>query len=153
MAVRDAITIDWSGLEVLPIDECEALLREHHVGRVGFVDAGSPVVLPVNYALDGHAVVFRTGRGSKLANATMRRPVCFEIDAYDPTEHTGWSVLVKGIAEEEIGPVEIARLDGLPVRPWTRPDLRHCWVRILAEEISGRRIRKAAVTGDPTSGD
>ena len=39
---------------------------------------------------------------------------------------------------------EIARLERLPVRPWSRPDLRDHWVRIMVEELTGRRIGPSA---------
>ncbi len=134
------LDLDWSGLEVLSYDECRRLLSDESVGRVGFVQDGSPVILPVNYVLVGGTVVFRSGRGSKLESALMSRPVCVEIDSWDVMEHTGWSVLAKGIAEHVIDSDEIDKLEQLPVRPWTRPDVRHEWIRVMIEELSGRRI-------------
>jgi uncharacterized protein len=131
---------DWSGLEVLSGDECRRLLSTTAVGRVGFVDAGSPMILPVNFAMDGHAVVFRSAPGSKLAAAMLQRPVAFEIDDWDPMDHTGWSVLATGVADLVDEPDDVARLERLPVRPWSRPDVRDRWVRVMVEELSGRRI-------------
>lgn len=132
--------VDWSGLEILSADECHAHLRLGSVGRIGFVDAGSPVILPVNYTMDGPAIVFRTAAGSKLSVGMMQRPVCFEIDDWDAMGHTGWSVLAKGIADEVLAEDEVARLEQLPVRPWSRPDLRDHWVRVMVEELTGRRV-------------
>jgi hypothetical protein len=54
--------------------------------------------------------------------------------------HSGWSVLAKGVADEVLDTAEIERLEQLPVRPWSRPDLRDHWVRIMVEELTGRRI-------------
>ncbi len=139
-ASESGLDLDWSGLEVLSYDECRRLLSAESVGRVGFIQDGSPVILPVNYVLHGGTVVFRSGRGSKLESALMSRPVCVEIDSWDVMEHTGWSVLAKGIAEHVIDSDEIDRLEQLPVRPWTRPDVRHEWIRVMIEELSGRRI-------------
>ena len=136
------LDLDWSGLEVLPYDECRRLLESTPVGRVGFVQDGSPVILPINFLLDGGSIVFRTGRGSKLESALMGRPVCIEVDSWDVQEHEGWSVLAKGIAEHVTDGAEIDRLDELPVKPWSRPDLRHEWIRVMLEELSGRRIHK-----------
>lgn len=133
---------DWSGLEVLTVDECRQLLSSTAVGRVGFVDAGSPVILPVNFALDAASVVFRSAPGSKLAAAMLQRPVAFEVDSWDPVNHTGWSVLATGVADLVLEPDEVTRLERLPVRPWSRPDLRDQWVRVLVEELTGRRIRR-----------
>ena len=132
--------LDWSGLVVMDLDECLQRLRSEPVGRLGLVDRGEPVILPVNYALDGRSVVFRTAHGSKLAAAIMQAPVCFEVDGWDTMDHSGWSVLVKGIADEVLDDDEIARLAELPTRPWSHPELRVNWVRIMPEEITGRRV-------------
>ena len=70
----------------------------------------------------------------------MQRPVCFEVDHWDTMSHTGWSVLAKGVADEVLDAEEIAQLERLPVRPWSRPDLRDHWVRIMVEELTGRRV-------------
>ncbi len=121
VSVNDSTDQDWSGLEILSDEQCLARLRSSTVGRVGFVDAGSPSILPVNYALDGRAIVFRSAPGSKLSAGMMQRPVAFEIDAWNAVDHLGWSVLAKGIADEVLDGEEIARLEQLPVRPWSRP--------------------------------
>ena len=47
-----------SGFEVLERRECLRLLAGEVVGRVGVVEAGSPLVLPVNYALDGDVIAW-----------------------------------------------------------------------------------------------
>lgn len=139
--MQEQADLDWSGLEILSDAECHEHLAMGAVGRIGFVDEGSPVILPVNYTLDGRAIVFRTAAGSKLSVGMMQRPVCFEVDEWDTLTHTGWSVLAKGVADEVLDDAEIARLETLPVRPWSRPDLRDHWVRIMVEELTGRRIR------------
>ncbi len=133
-------SLDWSGLVILDVEQCYELLRREPVGRLGFVDHAEPVILPVNYAVDGRSIVLRTGQGSKLSTALMAQPVCLEIDGWDTLDHTGWSVLVKGVAEAVDDPAVTDRLDQLPVRPWSRPDLRRQWVRIMVEEVSGRQI-------------
>ena len=66
-----SLPLDHSGLGVLPLEECRRRLQAAKVGRVSFVDQGEPVILPVNHALDGEAVVFRTAAGSKLTARTM----------------------------------------------------------------------------------
>ena len=131
---------DWAGLEVLGVDACYDRIRHAHVGRIGFVQAGEVLVLPVNMALDGHHVVFRTGHGSKLSAAAMGSPVCVEVDDWDDFSHTGWSVVARGLAEHVLDDEAIARYETLPVRPWSSPELRHQWVRVTVEEISGRQI-------------
>ncbi|MGB6059458.1 MAG: pyridoxamine 5'-phosphate oxidase family protein [Microthrixaceae bacterium] len=142
MAERDSgeLNLDWTGLEVLGSEECFQLLRNTVVGRIGFVESGGPVILPVNFAVDGRAVVFKTGEGSKLSAALMQEPVCLEIDSWDTMSHTGWSVLAKGVADVVLDPDETDRLELLPVQPWTRPDVRSHWVRVMIEDLTGRRI-------------
>lgn len=133
-------SLDWSGLEILTLEECEAKLRAAPIGRLGFVSAGEPTILPINFLFHDGKVVFRTAGGSKLAAAMMERPVCVEVDGWNALEHNGFSVLVKGIAEEVIDGATIAELDALPIRPWSHPELRTHWVIVRPTEVSGRAI-------------
>ncbi len=135
---------DWAGLVTLDLDECYRRLAREPVGRLGFVDQGSPVILPVNFAIDGRSVVFRTGAGSKLAAAIMERPVCLEVDGWDGFNHDGWSVVVKGTAQEVDDRDDVARFESLPVRPWAQPDLRCHWIRVRPDEVTGRQITPEA---------
>jgi nitroimidazol reductase NimA-like FMN-containing flavoprotein (pyridoxamine 5'-phosphate oxidase superfamily) len=45
-------------VEALTVSECRELLREHHFGRLAFLDAVGvlPVIIPVNYSLDEDTV-------------------------------------------------------------------------------------------------
>ncbi len=144
------LDLDWAGSEILGIDDCWRLVDTQAVGRIGLVDAGSPVILPVNIARDGSRIVFRTGPGSKLAAAMLQRPVCVEVDHWDPMQHTGWSVVAKGVADHVLDPDELDRLDRLPVRPWSNPDRRPEWVRVMVTELTGRRLRHGEL-GHPTA--
>jgi uncharacterized protein len=119
--------------------ECFALLAKEHLGRVAVVDDRGPVVFPVNFVLDRHMVVFRTGEGTKLDAAGRGGRVAFEIDGADAAAHTGWSVLVRGEAVEVTGPAELARLRKLPLAPWA-PGAKAHYVRILPALLTGRRI-------------
>jgi Pyridoxamine 5'-phosphate oxidase len=58
-----------TGLEVLDRDECLRLLASQPVGRVAVVVDGSPMIFPVNYALDGESIVFRSDAGSKISGS------------------------------------------------------------------------------------
>ena len=132
-------TLDYSGLEVLSYEDCRALLSIAQVGRLGFVESGGPVILPVNFAMDGSRVVFRTGRGSKLSAAVMNAPVCLEIDHWDDKSRTGWSILAKGFAEHVTG-TDTERFERLGIVGAAVDVARPCWVRIITDEITGRRI-------------
>jgi hypothetical protein len=126
------------GLEELDRDECLRLLARCSLGRVGVVVSGRPLMFPVNFTLDGEAVVFRSDEGTKI-HAARNGPVAFECDGMDAMYHTGWSVLLLGEAEEVRNPVEVARLERLPLGPWC-PGPKPIWLRLRARSITGRRI-------------
>ena len=119
--------------------ECFELLADEQLGRVAVTDERGPVVFPVNFVLDRHTVVFRTGPGTKLHAASQGRRVCFEADGTDAATRTGWSVLVRGEITEVTDPAELARLRELPLRVWAPGDRDH-YVRILPAVLTGRRI-------------
>jgi nitroimidazol reductase NimA-like FMN-containing flavoprotein (pyridoxamine 5'-phosphate oxidase superfamily) len=132
-----------TGIEILDRDTCLERLRADVIGRLGIAPHGTPLVLPVNYAMDGDHVVFRTGAGSKLS-AAERGPACFEIDGFDRENHAGWSVLVQGRLEEvtEHQHRELTRLRTVGVSPWI-PEGRDHWMRLVPSSITGRCVRPA----------
>ena len=122
--------------ELIELDreECLALLAAGRVGRFAVASMNdAPLVVPVNYVMDGDAVVFRTAAGEKLAQ--LRRRASFEVDGLDQPTETGWSVLVRGFAYEATS-WEVAHLD---LEPWAAGD-KDRWVRIVPTAITGRRI-------------
>ncbi len=129
-----------TGIEVIDRRECLALLAAEDFGRIGIIEGGSPLVLPVNYALDGEAIILRSGEGSKLA-AARRTSACFEIDRHDSERHEGWSVVARGRLEE-VSPYEgpaLERLAALP-HPWADGDRSHV-LRLVIASVQGRRVR------------
>lgn len=130
--------VDHAGLEVLPFSECLRLLASVPVGRVGFFADGEVVMLPVNHAVDGHDVIFRTDNGSKLARLSDEFLVGFEADAYDEKAESGWSVVLTGRADIVDSDAEIARLDGIGLRTWGHAE-RPYWIRVRPVSITGRR--------------
>jgi len=138
MKTEDART----GLEWVEERDCLRLLATKDVGRLGFVRGGSPEIVPVNYVLDGDAVVFATGPGSKLAGAATGASVVFEIDDIDPTTRSGWSVIIHGMAYEVTDfdrPALVERVRSLPLNPWADGNRPHL-IRISPRFITGRRI-------------
>ena len=119
--------------------ECFGLLAQEHLGRVAFVDDLGPIVVPVNFILDRHMVVFRTDEGTKLDAACRGSRVAFEIDGADEAARTGWSVVVRGETVEVTDPAELVRLRKLPLDPWA-PGAKTHYVRILPAKLTGRRI-------------
>lgn len=132
--------LDHAGLEILTMDECRTLLAASPVGRIAFLDRGDPIILPITIGLWDGAVVFTTAPGSKLEAAVMNRAVAIEVDQWDAETHEGWSVLVKGMATMVEDGREIDGLDRLSVKSWSRPEVPKSWVRIVANEITGRRV-------------
>ncbi len=130
---------DRNEIEVLDQDTCLGLLASEPLGRVAFLEAGAPRILPVNHLVDGRSVVFRSALGAKLDAAERNRAMAFEVDRYDGSQGTGWSVLLTGLAEVVDDADEIARLGELGLRSWAMgPEHDPQWVRIRIEEISGR---------------
>ncbi|MDY7105838.1 MAG: pyridoxamine 5'-phosphate oxidase family protein [Actinomycetota bacterium] len=128
-----------TGLVTIDPGECWQLLASNQVGRLAVNIAGRPDVFPINYALDGETIVFRTEGGTKLAGALLGSGVAFEVDEIDVAARTGWSVVVHGEAQE-IGDVEgLLDAEDLPLDVWS-PATKSRWVRIVPSEISGRRL-------------
>ena len=145
-------------LATLTTDECRALVVTHRprLGRLAFVAGEWPLVLPVNFVLEGDVLYCRSAAGSKLAAAARggpRRPaasllrpaatrgdrVAFEIDHIDEVWEEGWSLLAFGHLREVEDPAELARVRQLPLRPWASGDKPY-YLRLEILSLSGRRI-------------
>jgi nitroimidazol reductase NimA-like FMN-containing flavoprotein (pyridoxamine 5'-phosphate oxidase superfamily) len=98
-----------------------------------------PAIFPVNYRVIDGAIVFRTAPGSKLSAAAEGAVVAFEVDDYQLTDRSGWSVLAVGRAEvvddpELAGKARLAHLE--PFADGSRATM----VRIEPTFVSGRRL-------------
>lgn len=126
-------------LQTLSPDECLALLERGGVGRAGFASPEGIVILPVNFAFSGRAIIFRTAPDTLLA-VHAHGSMSFEADAIDEGLREGWSVLVQGHAHEVSDDHEVSHLERVTgLDPWTG-GARDVWVRIAPTRISGRRI-------------
>jgi nitroimidazol reductase NimA-like FMN-containing flavoprotein (pyridoxamine 5'-phosphate oxidase superfamily) len=136
--------LDPGSLDEIESDECWRLLATQPIGRVGVIVGQYPLIFPVNYAVVGEQIVFQTGAGTKLW-ATNRSNVTFEVDELDLVHRSGWSVMVRGAAHEvsvERNPILKERAEVRGAVPWA-PGPRNHLVRMVADQISGRRIRPA----------
>ena len=138
---------DSSGLEILDRDECLRLLASVPVGRIVFTHRALPAVQPVNFIVDGEAIIIRTIPGSKMHGATQDTVVAFEADEINIDEHSGWSVTVVGHASVVEDPDERRRLDALPLRPWA-PGERDHFLRIPVDMVTGRRLHAGGARPD-----
>ena len=129
-------------LEVLTEDQCIDMLATRKLGRIAFSVADRIEIFPVNYATDRAIVVFRIAPGTKLETVTTSR-VAFEVDDWDEDQRTGWSVVLKGVAQEVTAGTDpfAATLRTRNVWPLA-PGERDHWIAIYPSEISGRRFRR-----------
>jgi hypothetical protein len=136
--LNGAVELDQNGLQVLDRDQCMRLLATTGFGRIAITSGALPAILPVNFRLFGDEILFRTARGTKLDAATKNAVVAFEVDAMDPLEHSGWSVMVTGVArqvaDDELSPSVRARI------PRWAPGGDSCVVAVSTEMVTGRRL-------------
>jgi len=130
---------DPCALRTLSPVECFDLLEPGGVGRVAFTSAGEIMILPVNFAMTGKSIIFRTAPDTLLA-VYANAKVSFEADGLDDARHEGWSVLVHGHAHKVTDERDVKHLeDGTRLEPWAA-GARDVYVRIAPTRISGRRI-------------
>ncbi|WP_432129978.1 pyridoxamine 5'-phosphate oxidase family protein [Streptomyces tendae] len=128
--------------------ECWQRLGTHGIGRISYtVGPGreAPVVVPVNFLVDGRSVVYRTDPAG-AAGVRVGEAVAFEADHVDEQTGLGWSVLLAGTAEH---PADRETLEALERRLGTGPwagGKRDLWVRVLPDRVSGRVIQPLRAT-------
>jgi hypothetical protein len=139
---------DRNGLVVLDRVECLRLLAGAAFGRVAITEGALPAILPVNYRLVGERVVFSTAAGAKLRAATAHTVVAFEVDHLDVMSHSGWSVLVTGMARPVHDEAEAVALWAAGVPRWLAGD-GAALVTVGTERISGRRLVRTGPSDGP----
>jgi nitroimidazol reductase NimA-like FMN-containing flavoprotein (pyridoxamine 5'-phosphate oxidase superfamily) len=121
-------------------DECLALLRVSTVGRIGVVENGAPIVLPVNYRLVESRgptwLTIRTRPGNVIDRGGLA--VALEIDDIDPASHEGWSVLVRGTLSH-VDPDAADFRARFDPEPWVTEE-RDSWLVIEPFSITGRHL-------------
>lgn len=128
-------------MSILTSDECYGLLGTREIGRLGVLAEQYPLIIPMNYAMDEGIIVVRSRPGLKLSSA-QHANVTFQVDDINERTRGGWSVLVRGQAEEvstDHSPEIIDRTEQTNLKPWA-PGADFHWVRIIPHGISGRRI-------------
>jgi nitroimidazol reductase NimA-like FMN-containing flavoprotein (pyridoxamine 5'-phosphate oxidase superfamily) len=122
-------------------DECLALLRETSVGRIVFTRHAMPAIRPVNHLVDGRAIIIRTHLGAAIVSHTADANgvvVCYEADDLDPVRHTGWSVIVTGLARIVTDPAAIERYSS-QLEPWIAGEMDYV-LSIDPRFVSGIRL-------------
>lgn len=134
--------------------ECWQLLASTSLGRVVFTHRAMPAIRPVNHIVEGRKIIIRTHNGAAIASRALETRgaqgqsqgrstgrgsvVCYEADEFDPVRHTGWSVIVTGLAHLVTDPADIARY-AAAVEPWIAVKMDQV-VLIEPQFVSGRRL-------------
>lgn len=118
----------------LTLEECWQLLRDEEFGRLAYRLVDEVHITPINYAVDGGTLLFRTAEGNKLLAVAMGSEVAFEIDRFG--EESAQSVVVRGSARL-LPEDEAHRAENVPLRPWV-PTLKYNVVEIEPKVVSGR---------------
>lgn len=124
------------------LDRQESLRRlaNASVGRIVHTRDALPAVLPVNFLLEeSGAVLLCTSASSELARAVEGAVVAFEADEVDTAAHSGWSVVVTGLASVVTDPEEHEHLVRTGPRSWV-PWPVEIFVRIEPELVTGREL-------------
>lgn len=82
--------------DVLSERECWELLATASVGRLALSIRALPVILPVQYYLDGHRLAVCLGHHALPEQALNHTIIAFATDSIDPVTRSGWSVQVQG---------------------------------------------------------
>jgi uncharacterized protein len=118
---------------------CWKAIEAAAVGRLAVVLDDKIHIFPLNYAVDGTKIYFRTAPGSKLIALKEPAQVALEIDAFDDV--AAYSVVVKGRAIRVDSPAEVAAAEALQLEAWI-PTLKLRWVRLSPMEVTGRVFRR-----------
>jgi hypothetical protein len=135
------VKLDPRGSTVLGEDACRShLAREaaaNGIGRVAINGDRSPYVIPVNFTVVEGGIVIRLGTGWAAFHLDGAA-VTFETDQAMASRHSGWSVVVEGIAR--IVPYDdVARLGAnLPTPIVSVPGVRV--FEIIPFKVTGRAV-------------
>jgi Pyridoxamine 5'-phosphate oxidase len=133
--------LDTRGSTVLGEEACRRLLERaaasSGVGRIAINGAPSPYVIPVNFTVVEGGIVIRLGTGWAAFHMDGVA-VTFEADQASVTRHSGWSVVVEGVARL-VPYEEVARLGAnLPTPIVTVPGVRV--FEIVPFKVTGRAV-------------
>ena len=147
--------LDPRGSTVLGEDVCRShLAREaaaNGIGRVAINGNRSPYVIPVNFTVVEGGIVIRLGTGWAAFHLDGAA-VTFETDQAMASRHSGWSVVVEGVARI-VPDDDVARLGAnLPTPIVSVPGVRV--FEIVPYKVSGRVVEPdlRGDRGDPDAG-
>jgi nitroimidazol reductase NimA-like FMN-containing flavoprotein (pyridoxamine 5'-phosphate oxidase superfamily) len=128
---RQAVELTWT--------ESWELLAGAPLGRIVFTERAMPAVRPVNHLVDDEAIILRSNMAAAIVGrAREGAVVCFEADDIDPVRHTGWSVIVTGMARLVLDPVAVRRYQQL-LKPWAEGEMDQVIV-VTPQIVTGLRL-------------
>jgi nitroimidazol reductase NimA-like FMN-containing flavoprotein (pyridoxamine 5'-phosphate oxidase superfamily) len=125
----------------LTVAECWQLLGSVSLGRVVFTRHAMPAIRPVNHLVDDETIIVRSHLGAAIvarAAADDGTVVWYEADELDPVRHTGWSVIVTGMARLVRHPAAFSRYQQL-LEPWAAGQMDHV-ISVKPQVITGIRL-------------
>lgn len=128
-------------IELSP-ERCWELLGRKSVGRLAVAITNHPDIFPVNYRAHDGTIVIRTAEGQKLAAAVLGTAVAFEVDALDEISKTGWSIVVKGTADEPQRLEDYLGAEDLGIETWASGE-KSRYIIISPSTITGRELPRA----------
>lgn len=128
--------------EQLTPSRCLELVGSHSLGRIALSQRALPTVVPVAYRLVGDRLVFASPAGSGVLVPGQRPVVAFQVDEIDPSDFTGWSVVVVGAVQDVVA-------DHPSWRPLRSAGLGGPVVALTTEHIEGRRFSTIKERGTP----
>jgi nitroimidazol reductase NimA-like FMN-containing flavoprotein (pyridoxamine 5'-phosphate oxidase superfamily) len=130
-------------------DTSRDLLVSGELGRVAMATPVGPRIVPVNYAVHGSAIVFRTTPYSELSTYGWNTDLAFEVDHLDPDSRSGWSVVALGRAQIIEDPLEIREVRSTwDPDPWAS-GVRNLYVKLVWRELRGVCLGGLLTTSAP----
>ena len=128
--------LEARGLTILTRDDCMRLLERGGLGRIAVPGQLTPIMRPVNFAVQDGRIVMRTADGALWAAAEAKVGASFEFDEIRNEDHRAWNVIVTG----ELEPLSDAvAAGGRRVKAWApTPNERTIALRIV--DVSGRSV-------------
>jgi Pyridoxamine 5'-phosphate oxidase len=124
------------------------------LGRVVFTSRALPAIQPVTHLIEDGHVIIRTDENMALVNAARAERgtvVAYQADELDPTSHTGWSVVITGLARLVENPEEAAGYEKALRRQVHGK--KGCVIRIYPELVAGVEFAdgdgSGALPGEP----
>jgi nitroimidazol reductase NimA-like FMN-containing flavoprotein (pyridoxamine 5'-phosphate oxidase superfamily) len=116
------------------------LLAGVSLGRVVFTRHAMPAIRPVNHLVDDETVIIRSHLGAAITGRADGdgTVVCYEADDIDPVRHTGWSVIVTGMARLVRDPAAVSRHRQL-LQPWADGQMDYV-IAVEPQLITGLRL-------------